>query len=181
MARSELFGKDLFTTQEWSIEDLNKILSLAKEMKKERFTHRLSDCLKNRTFFMFFYNPSVRTRQSFECAATELGGHAQFLEPKAMRLKTATSAGETTEDAARVMSRYAAGLGIRILEDKVAQYGDGDALLREYAQYADIPIINMADDMYHPCQGLADVMGMRAHMGENLKGKKLLNSVWMWY
>lgn len=179
MARSELFGKDLFTTQEWSIEELEKVLSLAKEMKNERFTHCLSNCLKNRTFFMFFYNPSVRTRQSFECAATELGGHAQFLEPKSMRLKTAQSAGETIEDAAKVMTRYAAGLGIRILEDKVEKYGDGDALLREYAKYGDIPIINMADDMYHPCQGLADVMGMRAHMGENenLKGKKLLQ-VW---
>ena len=177
MARSSLFGQDLITTQDWSIQDLEAVLSLAEEMRENRYDHPLSNCLKNRTFFMFFYNPSVRTRQSFECAATELGGHAQFLEPKTMRLKTATSAGETTEDAAIVMSRYAAGLGVRILEDKVAKYGDGDALLREYAQYANIPIINMADDMYHPCQGLADVMGMRRHMGQNLKGKKLLQ-VW---
>ena len=56
-------------------------------------------------FFMFFYNPSVRTRQSFECAATELGGHAQFLEPGAMRLKTAKTSGETIEDAAKVMAQ----------------------------------------------------------------------------
>jgi N-acetylornithine carbamoyltransferase len=126
---------------------------------------------------MFFYNPSVRTRQSFEAAATELGGHAQFLEPKSMRLKTAKTAGETIEDAAMVMSRYAAGLGIRILEDKISAYGQGDALLKEYAEYSTIPIINMADDRFHPCQGLADIMGMRKHLGKNLKKKKLL-MVW---
>jgi N-acetylornithine carbamoyltransferase len=170
----ELQGKDLICTQEWAVEDLEAVLSLAAEMKRERFTHRYKDCLAQKTFFMFFYNPSVRTRQSFECAATELGGHAQFLEPGAMRLRTATTAGETIEDAARVMSRYAAGLGIRILEDKISAYGEGDDLLREYARWAEIPIISMAHDKYHPCQGLADIAGLREHLGQDLKGKRLL-------
>jgi len=95
-----LHGKDLVCTQDWEIEELEAVLSLAEEMKAHRYDHPYNNCLNRKTFFMFFYNPSVRTRQSFECAATELGGHAQFLEPKAMRLKTATTAGETIEDAA---------------------------------------------------------------------------------
>ena len=130
--------------------------------------------MKNKSFFMFFFNPSVRTRQSFEAAATELGGHAQFLEPKSMRLKTKKSAGETVEDAAKVMSRYAVGLGIRILEDKIGEYGEGDRLIREYAKWASIPVVSMAHDKFHPCQGLADVMGLQEHLGKNLKGKKVL-------
>jgi N-acetylornithine carbamoyltransferase len=174
MPKSELFGKDLICTQDWSKEDLVKVLELAEDMQKERFNSRYTSILKDRTFFMFFYNPSVRTRQSFECAATELGGHAQFLEPKSMRLKTAKSAGETVEDAAKVMSRYACGLGIRILEDKIGAYGEGEALLREYAKWADISILSMAHDKYHPCQGMADMMGLRKHLGKDLKGKKLL-------
>jgi ornithine carbamoyltransferase len=178
-AGTKLTGRDLIVTQEWSADEILDALDLAVKMKRDRwgFTH----ILKDRTFFMFFYNPSVRTRQSFECAATELGGHAQFLEPKAMRLKTATTAGETVEDAARVMSRYACGIGIRILEDKVSRYGEGDDLLREYARWADVPIISMAHDKFHPCQGLADVMGWIEWLGpkgkfdpEVLKGKKLL-------
>jgi N-acetylornithine carbamoyltransferase len=169
-----LYNKDLICTQDWKLEDLEKVLDLAEEMKVHRFDHPYSNCLRNRTFFMFFYNPSVRTRQSFECAATELGGHAQFLEPKAMRLKTATTAGETVEDAAKVMSRYAVGMGIRILEDKISAYGEGDALLKEYAYWSSIPIINMADDKFHPCQGLADIMGLRNNLGKNLKKKRLL-------
>lgn len=172
-----LHGKDLICTQDWEIEELEAVLSLAEEMKAHRYDHPYNNCLAKKTFFMFFYNPSVRTRQSFECAATELGGHAQFLEPKAMRLKTATTAGETIEDAAQVMSRYACGIGIRILEDKISAYGEGEALLREYANWASIPIISMAHDKYHPCQGLADVMGLRAHLSKDFRGKRLLQ-VW---
>jgi len=170
----DLHGKDLICTQDWELDELEEVLALAAEMKAQRFTHRYRDCLEQKTFFMFFYNPSVRTRQSFECAATELGGHAQFLEPRAMRLRTATTAGETIEDAAKVMSRYAAGLGIRILEDKIGAYGDGDDLLREYARWSEIPVVSMAHDKYHPCQGLADVLGLREHLGQDLKGRRLL-------
>jgi len=166
MAKSELFGRDLIVSQDWKKEELDKILELAKKMKKDRFSPKYTKLLENRTFFMFFYNPSVRTRQSFECAATELGGHAQFLEPKTMRLKTAKTAGETTEDAAKVMSRY--------VEDKISYYGQGEELLREYAKYAEIPIVSMAHDKYHPCQGMADILGIQEHLGEGLKGKKIL-------
>jgi N-acetylornithine carbamoyltransferase len=90
-----------------------------------------------------------------------------------MRLKTKKTPGETIEDAAKVMSRYAVGLGIRILEDKITYYGEGDELIREYARWAEIPVISMAHDKFHPCQGLADIMGLREHLGE-LEGKKAL-------
>lgn len=169
-----LYGRDLICSQEWSLDELVKTVELAEDMQKHRYAAKYTSLLAYKTFFMFFYNPSVRTRQSFECAATELGGHAQYLEPGGMRLKTKKSAGETTEDASQVMSRYACGIGIRILEDKVTAYGEGDNMLREYAKWSDIPIVSMAHDKYHPCQGLADIMGLRKHIGKNLKGKKLL-------
>jgi len=172
-----LYGKDLITTQDWSVDEIEKALDLAFEFKANRYDHPLNNSLDRRTFFMFFYNPSVRTRQSFEAAATELGGHAQFLEPKSMRLKSSKSAGETVEDAAQVMSRYAVGIGIRILETAIDSYGQGEELLRQYAANASVPIVSMAHDKYHPFQGLADVMGYRQHAGKNLKGKKLLQ-VW---
>lgn len=173
-----LKGKHLLCTQDWSVEELNKVLELAEDMKENRFSLKFTSILAYKSFFMFFYNPSVRTRQSFEAAALELGGAAQFLEPKAMRLKTKTTAGETVEDAAQVMSRYAVGLGIRILEDKVNSYGEGHSLLEEYAKWGTIPVVSMAHDKFHPCQGLADVMGYRKRFGKNnLKGKKLLQ-IW---
>jgi len=169
----ELYGKDLICTQDWSVDELETVLDLAGQMKQDRFSSAYTDLLKHRTFFMFFYNPSIRTRQSFECAATELGGHAQFLESKAMRLKTEKSAGETIEDAAQVMSRYASGIGIRVLEGSLGAYGEGDTLIHQYAQWASVPVLSMAHDKFHPCQGLADILGMREHLG-NLQDKKIL-------
>jgi N-acetylornithine carbamoyltransferase len=178
----DLFGRDFICTQDWTKEELMAALELAARMKRDRFSPRWTDILQHKTFLMFFYNPSVRTRLSFEAAATELGGHAQFMTPSAGRFKTQKQAGETVEDAAKVMARYVAGIGIRILEDKVPYYGAGDEMLLEYAHWSDVPIINMADDRFHPCQGLADLMGWAEWLGqgpgrpsyENLKGKTFL-------
>jgi N-acetylornithine carbamoyltransferase len=178
----DLYGRDFIVTQEWAMDELMALLDLAARMKRNRFSPRWTRILEHKTFLMFFYNPSVRTRLSFEAAATELGGHAQFMTPSAGRFKTEKQAGETIEDAAKVMARYVAGIGIRILEDKVPYYSAGNEMLREYAYWADVPIINMADDRFHPCQGMADLMGWAEWYGEgpgrpdydNLQGRKFL-------
>ncbi|MGD2143741.1 MAG: ornithine carbamoyltransferase [Anaerolineae bacterium] len=180
----DLHRRDFICTQHWGLDELKATLDLAAKMKRDRFSDRWSGVLKDKTFIMFFFNPSVRTRISFEAGLTELGGHAQFMTPSAGRFKTEKQAGETVEDAAKVMSRYASGIGIRILEDKVPFYGAGDEMLLEYAKWADVPILNMADDRFHPCQALADVMGWAEWLGRGigrpdysaLKGKKLLLS-----
>jgi len=180
----DLYGRDFICTQDWARDELMAALDLAAKMKRERFSDHWTSILKHKTFLMFFYNPSVRTRLSFEAAATELGGHAQFMTPSAGRFKTEKQAGETIEDAAQVMARYVAGIGIRILEDKVPHYGAGDEMLLEYARWSNVPIINMADDRFHPCQALADVMGWAEWYGEGpgrpdfqaLRGKKFLLS-----
>ena len=178
----DLYNRDFICTQDWTFEELRAALDLAAKMKRDRFAPEWTDILAYKTFMMFFFNPSVRTRMSFEAAATELGGHAQFMTPSAGRFKTQKKAGETIEDAAQVMARYVCGIGIRILEDKVPYYGAGNEMLREYAHWADVPIINMADDKFHPCQGMADVMGWAEWYSkgpgrpnyENLKGKNFL-------
>ena len=110
----DLYGRDLITTQEWKKSELEAALDLAARMKRERFSPEFTGLLEHKTFIMFFYNPSVRTRLSFETAMTDLGGHAQFMTPSAGRFKTSKQAGETVEDAATVMARYTAGIGIRI-------------------------------------------------------------------
>jgi ornithine carbamoyltransferase len=176
MAKVNLRGRDLICTQDWSVDELEAVLGLAVDMKAARYAEDHTRYLRNKTFMMMFYNSSLRTRQSFEAAASELGGHAQFLETKTLRLRTKTERGEVLRDTANVMSRYACGIGIRILEDSVDAYGAGDDFLREFAEIASVPIVSMAHDKFHPCQGLADVMGMREHLGD-LRGKTLLQ-IW---
>ena len=84
----DLYGRDFIVTQEWSLDELNALLDLAGRMKRDRFSPRWTRILEHHTSLMFFYDPSVRTRLSFEAAATELGGHAQFMTPSAGRFKT---------------------------------------------------------------------------------------------
>ncbi|MEM2897435.1 MAG: ornithine carbamoyltransferase, partial [Candidatus Bathyarchaeia archaeon] len=151
----DLHGKDFITTQEWSREELDFALELSKDLKRKYYSGSVPELLKNKTFFMLFYNTSTRTRASFEAAMTYLGGHAQFIDIATTR----AGEGETIKDIAKMYERYGHGLGIRILESAVNyEYGKGNAVIREYASYAKIPVVNMADDMYHPAQGLTDLL-----------------------
>ncbi len=178
-----LYGKDLICTQDWSMDELITILNTAIQMKRDRFHPKWAHLFKNKNFLMLFYSPSVRTHLSFTAAATELGGHAQYMAPHSMaRLKSKINAGETIEDIAKVASSYMAGMGIRIMESALSYYGEGHALIREYAKYANVPVINMADDMCHPCQSLSDILGWAEWFSDGLdninfkalRGKKLL-------
>jgi ornithine carbamoyltransferase len=54
-------------------------------------------------------------------------------------------------------------------------HGDGNAYIRAFAAAAEIPVINMEDDMYHPCQGIADLMTMKEKLGP-LQGRKVVVS-----
>lgn len=178
-----LFGKNLLCTQDWEKSDLLTLLHTAIEMKRDRFNPKWANFFKNKNFLMMFFSPSIRTHLSFTAAATELGGHAQYLQPTSMsKLKTKTQAGETIEDAANVISQYMSGIGIRIMETALSHYGEGHQLIREYAKHAKVPVINMADDVCHPCQSLSDLLGWAEWFSGGidnvdfncLKGKKLL-------
>lgn len=177
-----LYGKHLICPQDWSKHELMTILNLAREMKQKPFDPRWTSLLTNKSFLMLFYNSSLRTHVSFETAATQLGGHAQYRTQNMGWVKTSKQAGETLSDAAQVMSRYVNGIGIRILLDAVPYYGAGHEILLEYAKFSTVPIISMADDRFHPCQSLADIMGWTERLDgntgrpnfDNLKGKKLL-------
>ncbi|OGV27818.1 MAG: hypothetical protein A3F18_00405 [Legionellales bacterium RIFCSPHIGHO2_12_FULL_37_14] len=178
-----LCGKDLICTQDWQMHELITILNTAVQMKLNRYSPKWLDILKNKSFLMMFYSPSMRTHLSFTTAVTELGGHAEYLDPNKMsKMKSETTPGETIEDAAKVISNYMCGIGIRIMETALSAYGKGHEMIREYANHATIPVINMADDVCHPCQSLADVMGWAEWFSKGLdninfsclKKKKLL-------
>lgn len=166
---SDLLGKDLISTQEWKREEIDYLMEFAMDIKQKYYSGRLPELFKNKTFFMLFYNTSTRTRSSFEAAATILGGHSQFIDFATTR----GLEGESIKDMAKMYERFGHALGVRILESAVDYiYGKGNAVIKEYAKHADIPVVNMADDVYHPTQAITDIFTLQEKLGRNLEKKK---------
>ena len=155
-----LKGKDLLSIHDLSVAEVEEILSLAKELKamqKAGVEHHL---LAGKTLGMIFEKSSTRTRVSFETGMYQLGGQALFLSSRDLQL----GRGEPIKDTARVLSRYLDGIMIRTF---------GHDRVEELAKWADIPVINALTDLLHPCQVLTDLLTIREHKGQNLKGLKM--------
>jgi len=69
--------KHFLNTQDWSRTELDALLADAARFKREK----AGDALKGKSIALVFFNPSMRTRTSFELGAFQLGGHAIVLQP----------------------------------------------------------------------------------------------------
>jgi N-acetylornithine carbamoyltransferase len=163
---SELLrGRDYIETIDFSNEEIELLLSISKDLKdkfKNGIPHKL---LSDKTIFLFFFDKSTRTRNSFEAGITQLGGHAHFIEASSSQV----AHGESPKDMGIILSSY--GHGIAIRHDLVP--GEGNAYMREVAEHAKVPVINMQCDVDHPCQTLADLMTIREVFGSDLRGRKI--------
>ena len=176
-------GRDFLSETDYTPQEINTILEVAEELKRQ---HAIGiyhdDLLRSKTLFMLFYNQSLRTRNSFEAGMTQLGGHAHFLDPTkiytpAMEGKEVAYSTERVSDVARVLSRMGDAIAIRCYGDPVEwEYGGANALMREFARWSDVPILNMEDDIYHPFQGLADMLTVKEEFG----GFKGVNFTMSW-
>ena len=183
MPRTLIRGKDWITTQEWSRAELDTVLALAQDLKLRFASGEPHELLRAKTNYLIFYNPSLRTRNSFETGMTQLGGHANFLSPSSMYSPGTAEeefpdllvkeTQEDVKDTARVLSRYGHAISLRMFQDASGWvHGRGNAILREFAKWAEVPVINMEDDLYHPCQAMADLQTLKEHLG-NLERKKV--------
>jgi len=165
-------GRDFLAETDFTREEIETILDVALELKRDRAMGVYHDqLLRSKTLFMIFYNQSLRTRNSFEAGMTQLGGHAHFLDPgkiytPALEGKEVAYSTERVSDVARVLDRMGDAIAIRCYGDPVEwEYGGAHNLLKEFARWADIPVLNMEDDIYHPFQGLADVLTVNEKFG----------------
>lgn len=186
MITEGLKGRDFITLRDFTVEEIDTMLDVALQLKADNAMRRRHDnILPMRTLFMMFFNPSLRTRNSFEAGIFQLGGHGHFLEPASTRLPTLEGedmgyASERISDVARVLSRMGDAISIRILGAVVDwEYDKGLRIIKEFAKWAQVPVINMEDNVYHPCQGMADVMTLREMYGRDLRGRKL-GVTWTW-
>jgi N-acetylornithine carbamoyltransferase len=168
--------RDFLTTADLSRAELDDLLDLAARVKGKR----PGQVLGGKTLGLLFFQPSLRTRVSFEVSMVQLGGHCinlsaddlYELEPQDQAVMDGR-AEEHVKDAARTLSRYVDALGIRAAARTGSWERDRqELLLRSYAKHASVPVINLETVFEHPCQALADVMTMRENL-VTLKGRKL--------
>jgi len=164
--KERLRGRHLITLDDWSTQEIDAAIEVAAELKRLRAMGQQTELLRNKTLFMIFFEQSTRTRNSMEAAMTQLGGHAHDLTPDKMQL----SHGETPRDTAKVLSRMGEAIAIRN-----CFYEIGNRYLNEIAAHADIPLISMQDDVYHPLQAAADLMTIREHF-RDLRGLRVVVS-----
>ena len=137
--------KDILTLIDLTREDFEELFERAIELKK-RYKNGIADKpLAGKTLGLIFDKPSTRTRLSFEGAMVQLGGTPIFISAK----DTQIARNEPVRDTARVLSRYLDGLAIRTYSQD---------LLKEFAEFTNIPVINALTDLFHPCQVLSDIM-----------------------
>ena len=180
MITEGLKGRDFLRLQDFNKAEIESMLELGLQLKADNSMRRLhDDILPRRTLMMLFFNPSLRTRNSFEAGIFQLGGHAHFLEPSSTRLPTLKGedlgyASERISDVARVLSSMGDAVAVRILGKVVGwEYDKSFRIIKEFADYSVKPVINMEDNKYHPCQGMADAMALWEQFGKDLRGRKV--------
>ena len=169
--------KNFISTQDWSKSELQDILDYAKELKINKF----QDNLKNKSIALMFFNPSMRTRTSFELGIQQLGGLAVVLHPGKdawpieFKLKEVMDADseEHIIEVAKVLSEYCDLIAIRAFPKFINLEEDlSDNVIKSFAKYATVPVVNM-ETIAHPCQELAHILTMQEQLGD-LSGKDYL-------
>jgi aspartate carbamoyltransferase catalytic subunit len=147
-----LTGRNLVEPGDFSLEELDSLFDLARRIEEE--PTYLRDSCRSKVLATLFFEPSTRTRLSFEAAMLRLGGSCLgFAEPSS----SSASKGESLADTVRTVSCYADAIVMRNPKE-------GAALLA--SRYSTAPVINAGDGgHHHPTQTLTDLLTIR-----NLRG-----------
>jgi aspartate carbamoyltransferase catalytic subunit len=152
-ATMEFKGRDIISIEDFSQQEINHILDVSKTM--ELMAKKGSDMLKGKILATLFFEPSTRTRLSFETAMLKLGGnYIGFAEPDI----TSARKGENLADTIRTVENYADIIALR-------HSMEGSAKLA--AEFSNVPIINAGTGSEeHPTQALIDLYTMRKEKGK---------------
>src|SRR3989344_3618408 len=141
--------KHIIESQQFDKKFINKIFSIADRLEKKSY-----NSLKGKIMASLFYEPSTRTRFSFESAMLKLGGSVITTE-NADKFSSAAK-GETLEDSIRVVNNYADVIVLRHYENGASERA---------ARVSRIPIINAGDGTgQHPTQALLDLYTIKKEM-----------------
>jgi N-acetylornithine carbamoyltransferase len=161
--QTNLRGRDLISLQEWTREEIETVLEVAAQLKRDRALGLPHAYLRDRVLAMLFFFSSTRTRASFEAGMAQLGGHAQFIESRTTQI----AHGDTAREIGEILGRYNDGIAIRNVD-----WGVGNRYICEVAAASRVPVLNMQCELFHPFQVLADLLTMREKLGE-LRGRTI--------
>ena len=169
--------KNFITTQHWSRSELQDIIDFAIELKKNPY----QPLLKNKSIAMLFFNPSLRTKTSFEVGISELSGTAVILQPGKdawpiefeENIVMDGDSEEHVKEVAQVLSSYCDCIAIRAFPKFQDWDQDrADSVINSFAKYSSVPVVNM-ETIEHPCQELAHLLTLQEHF-DDLQGKDYL-------
>jgi aspartate carbamoyltransferase catalytic subunit len=150
----DLKGKDILDGAQFTRDDLDAILRTAGEMRQRLLNAPALDLLRGSVLATLFFEPSTRTRLSFETAMHRLGGNVIGFSSAE---SSSTAKGETLADTIRTVDQYA-----DIIAMRHPQIGSA----REAAAVAQAPILNGGDGAgQHPTQALLDLFTVREELG----------------
>jgi N-acetylornithine carbamoyltransferase len=179
--------KDFLTTADFARRELDALIESALRFKQERNRFTQSQPLAGKSVALVFFNHSLRTRASMQVGIYELGGNAVVLEPGGTswtleHREGVVMDGDKTEHVAefvRVLGRYCVAIGVRTFAAlKNGEEERTDPILNAFAEYSEVPIINLESAMHHPCQATADMMTIREKLGA---GRKKVLLTWAWH
>lgn len=162
--QTDLRGRDLISTQDWTREEIDTLLDVAFDLKRDRALGRRHPLLADKVLTLLFFYSSTRTRASFEAGMAQLGGHAMFVDHQTTQI----SHGDTATEIGQILGRYGDGLAIRHCDWKV-----GNEYINQVARASRSPVLNMQCEVYHPFQILADAMTAQERFGRDLRGRKI--------
>ena len=147
-----LAGRDLVAISDLTNEEMEGLFTLADEMA--RYARGGTALASGKIMATLFYEPSTRTRMSFESAMQRLGGGVVSAPDM---VHSSVAKGETIADTVRTVESYADLIVIRHPQEGAA---------RVAADYARVPVVNGGDGPHeHPTQGLLDIMTIRQRLG----------------
>jgi N-acetylornithine carbamoyltransferase len=155
--QSNLRGRDMITTQDWTKDEIDTIMEVAMDLKRARAVGRDHAYLRDKVLAMLFFFTSTRTRSSFEAGIAQLGGHGAFID----HTTTQISHGDTAKEIGEIYGRYYDGIAIRQCD-----WDFGNQYINQVAEASRVPVLNMQCDVYHPFQILADLMTIIEKKGD---------------
>lgn len=148
--------KHLLSTKDLSREEIEQIIAMADDFMPYASKEKRGAQLKGKILGALFYEPSTRTRLSFETAMTRLGG--DVLSVTDIGTTSMGVKGETVADTAKVISNFV---------DIVAIRHPDVGSAKEFAENASVPVINAGDGInQHPSQALLDLYTIKKELGK---------------